>query len=102
MKPIQWIDRFPVGLFAIPVGLLALAGAWRRANVFNWPVSQPIAQTLAWLPVLWRGDADRATTHGHTHAWASAGRDLGWSCNAVTSRRHICRNRLLLAWGCAR
>ncbi len=51
MKPIQWIDRFPVGLFAIPVGLLALAGAWRRANVFNWPVSQPIAQTLAWLAV---------------------------------------------------
>lgn len=54
MKNVPWLARFPVGLFAIPVGLLALAGAWRRAQAFDWPLAQPMAQALAWsaLPVL--------------------------------------------------
>lgn len=43
-----WLEHFPVGLFAMPVGLLALAGAWRRAQGFGWALAQPVAQTLAW------------------------------------------------------
>jgi tellurite resistance protein len=47
MKNPPWLARFPVGLFSVPVGLLALAGAWRRAQAFDWPVALPIAQSLA-------------------------------------------------------
>lgn len=52
MTPSSWLARFPVGLFAIPVGLFALAGAWRRAAAFGWsaPVAD-IATALAWLGV---------------------------------------------------
>ncbi len=52
MTPTSWLARFPVGLFAIPVGLFALAGAWRRAAAFGWsaPVAD-IATALAWLGV---------------------------------------------------
>lgn len=37
MQTLSWLARFPVGLFAIPVGLFALGGAWRRATAFGWP-----------------------------------------------------------------
>lgn len=52
MRLLPWLDRFAVGLFGIPVGLLALAGAWRRAQGFGWPSAQPIAQGLAWTAVV--------------------------------------------------
>ena len=50
----SWLARFPVGLFAIPVGLLALGGAWRRARVFDWPLASPLGDMLALsaLPLL--------------------------------------------------
>lgn len=48
MKYLPWLNRFPVGLFALPVGLLALAGAWRRAQGFGWAAALTIAQSLAW------------------------------------------------------
>jgi tellurite resistance protein len=41
------LARFPVGLFAVPVGLFALAGTWRRAQGFGWDVAQPISEALA-------------------------------------------------------
>ena len=48
-----WLARFPVGLFAIPVGLFALAGAWRRAAVFGWALPvDGIAGALAWSGVV--------------------------------------------------
>jgi tellurite resistance protein len=43
-----WLARFPVGLFAIPVGLFALAGAWRRAQGFGWDGSGLVSAALAW------------------------------------------------------
>jgi tellurite resistance protein len=48
MKPPSWLARFPVALFGIPVGLFALAGAWRRAQAFGWSWAQPVADALAW------------------------------------------------------
>ena len=42
-----WLARFPVGLFAIPVGLFALAGAWRRAQEFGWDGSGLVSAALA-------------------------------------------------------
>ena len=52
MHKTSWLARFPVGLFAIPVGLFALAGAWRRTAVFGWPAEvQGVGTTLAWLGV---------------------------------------------------
>lgn len=52
MKLPSWFEHFPVGLFAMPVGLLALAGAWRRAQGFGWPLARPVAQTLAWTAMV--------------------------------------------------
>lgn len=53
MNKTSWLARFPVGLFAIPVGLFALAGAWRRTAHFGWPAEvQGVAPGLAWLGVL--------------------------------------------------
>lgn len=54
MNSSSWLPRFPVGLFAIPVGLLALAGAWRRAQSFDWTAASAVGHVLAWsaLPVL--------------------------------------------------
>jgi tellurite resistance protein len=46
-----WLSRFPVGLFAISVGLLALAGAWRRAQGFGWEHAASVGQLLAWSGV---------------------------------------------------
>lgn len=48
MTKLTWLPRFPVGLFAIPVGLFALGGAWRRAALFGWPASQALGDVLAW------------------------------------------------------
>ena len=47
----SWISRVPVGLFAMPVGLLALAGAWRRAQGFGWTFVLPVANAIAWFAV---------------------------------------------------
>lgn len=52
MKSPLWLARFPVGLFAIPVGFLALAGAWRRTQVFGWSVTQSVGDVLAWAALL--------------------------------------------------
>ena len=52
MKSPAWLARFPVGLFAIPVGLLALGGAWRRAQVFGWSFTQSVGDGLAWTALL--------------------------------------------------
>lgn len=51
MKAQDWLVGLPLGLFAIPQSLLALAGAWRRGHGFGWAVAQPIAQALAWTAV---------------------------------------------------
>lgn len=52
MKSPSWLARFPVGLFAIPVGLLALGGAWRRAQVFGWSGTPSVGDVLAWTALL--------------------------------------------------
>lgn len=52
MLLLPWVHRFPVGLFAVPVGLLALAGAWRRAQSFGWSLALPVANGLAAFAVL--------------------------------------------------
>lgn len=51
MRIFPWLNRFPVGLFAMPVGLLALAGAWRRAAGFGWALALPVASAFAWTGV---------------------------------------------------
>jgi len=48
----SWLPRFPVGLFAIPVGLLALGGAWRRAAPFGWAWARNVGDLLAWSALL--------------------------------------------------
>lgn len=48
----SWLPRFPVGLFAIPVGLLALGGAWRRATQFGWAWARDVGDLLAWSAVV--------------------------------------------------
>jgi tellurite resistance protein len=47
-----WLARIPPGLFAVPVGLYGLAGAWRRSVGFGWPVADDIAWPLAWTATL--------------------------------------------------
>lgn len=47
MKALPWLPRFPVGLFAIPVGLFALAGAWRRGAQFGWGNAALVGELLA-------------------------------------------------------
>jgi tellurite resistance protein len=37
-----------VGLFAIPVGLFALAGSWRRSQGFGWDWSEPVSIAFGW------------------------------------------------------
>jgi tellurite resistance protein len=44
-----WLVRVPAGLFAMPVGLFGLAGAWRRAAAFGWPLAAPVGDALAGL-----------------------------------------------------
>jgi tellurite resistance protein len=51
MMNFSWLARFPVGLFAIPVGLFALGGAWRRGAQFGWAAARPVADLLAWTAV---------------------------------------------------
>jgi tellurite resistance protein len=52
MKSPAWLARFPVGLFAIPVGFFALGGAWRRTQVFGWSLTQLVGDVLAWTALL--------------------------------------------------
>lgn len=47
-----WLARFPVGLFAVSVGLLALGGAWRRAGGFGWSIADTLGAVLGWAGVL--------------------------------------------------
>ena len=42
-----WLVRLPAGLFAMPVGLFGLAGAWRRAAAFGWSLAATIGDALA-------------------------------------------------------
>lgn len=42
-----WLARLPAGLFAIPVGLFGLAGAWRRSQGFEWSLAGPVATAVA-------------------------------------------------------
>ena len=44
-----WLARLPAGLFAIPFGLFALAGAWRRSAVFGWTAAPQISAVLGLL-----------------------------------------------------
>ena len=50
--PLPRLARFPVGLFAMPVGLFALAGTWRRALGFGWEVALPVGDAIAGLALL--------------------------------------------------
>jgi tellurite resistance protein len=47
MNSSSWLARLPAGLFAIPVGLFALAAAWRRGQAFEWAVAPSVASALA-------------------------------------------------------
>ncbi|MCC7215924.1 MAG: hypothetical protein IT517_04070 [Burkholderiales bacterium] len=42
-----WLARLPAGLFAIPVGVFGLAGAWRRGQSFEWSLAGPVATVVA-------------------------------------------------------
>jgi tellurite resistance protein len=52
MNSLPWLARFPVGLFAVPVGLFALGGAWQRASRFGWPRAGSAADLLAWTALV--------------------------------------------------
>lgn len=43
----SWLPRLPPGLFAIPVGLFGLAGAWRRAADFGWHAAVDVGLAIA-------------------------------------------------------
>lgn len=47
MHFLSWLTRLPVGFFAIPVGFLALGGAWRRATGFGWAGAATVSAVLA-------------------------------------------------------
>lgn len=47
-----WLARLPAGVFAIPVGLLALAGAWQRAGSQGWELAAQVARVLLWSAAL--------------------------------------------------
>jgi tellurite resistance protein len=42
-----WLMHLPPGLFAIPVGLFGLAGAWRRATGFGWSHAADVGLAIA-------------------------------------------------------
>lgn len=44
----SWLARLPAGLFAIPVGLFGLAGAWRRAAAYGWDIAADVGTVLGW------------------------------------------------------
>lgn len=45
---LAWPARVPPGLFALPVGLFGLVGAWRRAAAYGWSVAAEVEQLLLW------------------------------------------------------
>lgn len=49
MMSLSWLARLPVSLFAIPVGLFALAGTWRRAHALGWSSSALVSDLLGWV-----------------------------------------------------
>ncbi len=44
-----WLARLQPGLFAIPLGVLGLAGAWRRLAALDLATAASVADALAWL-----------------------------------------------------
>ena len=42
----HWLARLPASLFAIPLGLLGLAGAWRRLGAFDVAAAGAVASTV--------------------------------------------------------
>lgn len=50
----SWLARLPASLFAIPVGLFGLAGAWQRIGVYAWPIATDIGDLLLWFAsIVW-------------------------------------------------
>ncbi|MFC7517015.1 hypothetical protein ACFQUU_18560 [Herbaspirillum sp. GCM10030257] len=50
----SWLARLPAGVFAISVGLFALAGAWRRAAGFGWEIATDAGELLLWFAgIVW-------------------------------------------------
>ncbi|HJV51452.1 MAG TPA: hypothetical protein VJ652_08340 [Noviherbaspirillum sp.] len=50
----SWPARVPPGLFAVPVGLFGLVGAWRRAATHGWPLAADIERLLLWpVSAIW-------------------------------------------------
>lgn len=47
-----WLSRVPAGLFAIPVGLFGLAGAWQRVTAYGWPSAAIVGDTLLTLTLI--------------------------------------------------
>ena len=52
MNRSTWLMHLPPALFAIPVGLLGLAGAWRRASGFGWAPASDVGLALAALALV--------------------------------------------------
>ena len=51
--PTPWLARVPLGLFAIPLGLLATSSLWRRAEqALSWAPAGEVAQALGTLALL--------------------------------------------------
>lgn len=44
----SWLARLPAGMFAIPVALFGLNGAWRRAAAYGWPFAAKVSTLLVW------------------------------------------------------
>lgn len=54
--PNPWLARVPLGLFAIPLGLLATSSLWQRAGLaLAWPGAGLVAQGVAALALLMLG-----------------------------------------------
>jgi tellurite resistance protein len=51
--PTPWLARLPIGLFAIPLGLLATSSLWRRAEqALPWAPAAAVAQAVGALALL--------------------------------------------------
>jgi tellurite resistance protein len=52
MNRASWLIHLPPGVFAIPVGLFGLAGAWRRASGFGWHAAADVGLAIAALALV--------------------------------------------------
>src|SRR5512139_3544384 len=52
MNRASWLIHLHPGVFAIPVGLFGLAGAWRRASGFGWHVAADVGLAIATLALV--------------------------------------------------